>query len=477
MTSTALLSENWRRWPPEAKLQLLHRLQEKNQMAGTFPAFIPEANPSYRFYKYLHNLHGFLQRVANGEIKRLMVFMPPRHSKSETVSRLFSAYYLLRHPDRFVGITSYAADLAYTLSRNAREYYQRGGGILSQEAFAVSQWETGRGGGLWAAGVGGGITGKGFHLGIVDDPLKDAEEAQSVVTRERIKDWYSSTFYTRQEPDASIIVIQTRWHEDDLAGWLLSKESEEPEHWHIVDFPAIAESLPSFPPTCTVETDWRQEGEALCPERYPIEKLRKIENRIGPHFFGALYQQRPRARTGGMFQRQWFQIVNAIPAEMRQVRFWDLAATVGGDFTAGCKGGMKDGVYYVADMRRIRGTPAQVEALVRQTAELDGRNVPVYIEQEPGSSGVNTIDHYQRRVLPGFIVYGVRSTGSKSERAAPMSSAAEVGNVRLLRGTYIESLLAELELFPQGAHDDQVDALSGTFEKVTSGGGPSIIEI
>ena len=138
------------------------------------------------------------------------------------------------------------------------------------------------------------------------------------------------------------------------------------------------------------------------PERYPIEKLRKIENRIGPHFFGALYQQRPRARTGGMFQRQWFQIVNAIPAEMRQVRFWDLAATVGGDFTAGCKGGMKDGVYYVADMRRIRGTPAQVEALVRQTAELDGRNVPVYIEQEPGSSGVNTIDHYQRRGASGL---------------------------------------------------------------------------
>ncbi len=437
-------------------------------MPPTFPAFIQQANPLYQFYPHLHNLHGFLERVAAGEIKRLMVFMPPRHSKSETVSRLFSAYYLLRHPERWVGISSYAEGLAFTLSRNSRDNYQRCGGILSPAAWAVSQWETGRGGGLWAAGVGGGITGKGFHLGIIDDPLKDAEEAQSLTIRDKIKDWYASTFYTRQEPEASIVVIQTRWHGDDLAGWLLSREADEPEHWHIVDFPAIAEKLPTFPPTCTVEQDWRQEGEALCPERYPLEKLREIENRLGPYFWASLYQQRPYSRTGGMFQRQWFPIIDEIPADMRQVRYWDLAATVGGDWTAGAKLGRKEGITYVADMKRLRDTPAQVEALVKQTAELDGRRVAIYIEQEPGSSGVNTIDHYQRRVLPGFIVYGVRSTGSKSERAMPVSSAAEARNVKLLRGPWNEALLAELELFPQGTHDDQVDAVSGAFEKITS---------
>jgi predicted phage terminase large subunit-like protein len=396
-----------------------------------------------------------------------MVFMPPRHSKSETVSRLFSAYYLLCHPDRFVGITSYAADLAYVLSRNAREHYQRAGGPVSQEAFAVSQWETGKGGGLWAAGVGGSITGKGYKLGIIDDPLKDAEEAQSEVTRERIKDWYNSTFYTRQEPDAAIVIIQTRWHQDDLSGWLLDNEADKPENWHVLVLPAIAEPLSTFPTTCIVAPDCRQEGAALCPERYPIARLREIEGRIGPYFFGALYQQRPRARTGGMFQRQWFTIVDELSATLQHKRYWDLAATVGGDWTAGAKGGRNDGVTYIADMRRLRGTPAQVEALVRQTAELDGRNVPIYIEQEPGSSGVNTIDHYQRHVLPGFIVYGVRSTGSKSERAAPVSSAAEAGNVRLLRGHWNAAFLDEIEAFPQGAHDDQVDALSGLFEKLT----------
>jgi predicted phage terminase large subunit-like protein len=439
-------------------------------LAPMFPAFIRQANPRYQFYKHLDNLHGFLQRVAEGDIKRLMVFMPPRHSKSETVSRLFSAYYLLRHPERWVGIASYAEGLAFTLSRNARDNYQRSGGTLSQAAWAVSQWETGKGGGLWAAGVGGGITGKGFHLGIIDDPLKDAEEAQSSTIREKVKDWYSSTFSTRQEPDASIVVIQTRWHEDDLAGWLLSRETDAPEHWHIVDFPAIAEQLPKFPATCTVEADFRQDGAALCPERYPLAELRKIERGIGAYFWASLYQQRPQARTGGLFQRQWFAIVDALPAAMPMVRFYDLAATAQGDWTAGCKAGMKDGVLYLADMRHMRGTPAQVEALIRQTAELDGRAVTIYIEQEPGSSGVNTIDHYQRHVLPGFAVKGIRSTGSKAERAAPVSSAAEAGNVKLLRGAWIGAFLDEAEAFPNGAHDDMVDAVSGAIGKLTTGG-------
>jgi predicted phage terminase large subunit-like protein len=369
-------------------------------------------------------------------------------------------------------MASYAEGLAFTLSRNARDNYQAGGGTLSPAAWAVSQWETGKGGGMWAAGVGGGITGKGFHLGIIDDPLKDAEEAQSETIRAKIKDWYDSTFYTRQEPDASIIIIQTRWHADDLAGWLLSKEGDEPEHWHIVDFPAIAEPLPEFPSTCTIEPDFRQPGEALCPERYPLDKLHKIERRIGDFWWGALYQQRPRARSGGMFQRQWFDIVKAAPADIRWVRFYDQAATEAKrgndpDWTAGPKGGVKDGVLYLADMRRMRGTPQAVEQMIAQTAALDGRGVAVYIEQEPGASGVNTIDHYRRHVLPGFAVYGVRSTGSKMERAMPLSSAAEAHNVKLVDGPWIPAFLDEVEAFPHGAHDDQIDAASGVLQQAT----------
>lgn len=171
-------------------------------------------------------------------------------------------------------------------------------------------------------------------------------------------------------------------------------------------------------------------------------------------------------QAGGLFRREWFTVVDALPAGLSMVRYYDLAATAekpgkDPDWTAGCKGGMSNGVLYIADMRHMRGTPQQVEALIAQTAKLDGTGVTVCIEQEPGSSGVNTIDHYQRRVLPGYAMRGIRSTGSKIERAQPLSSAAEAGNVKLVRGAWIGEFLDELEAFPLGAHDDQVDAASG----------------
>src|SRR5262245_1909160 len=171
--------------------------------AASFRDFIAAVHPRYVVYAHCTRLIAALQRVADGELNRLMVFMPPRHGKSETVSRLFPAYYLLRHPRHFVGLASYGADLAYTLSRAARDFYGAGGGALHQAARAVRHWETASGGGLWAAGVSGPMTGKGFHLGIIDDPLKDAEEAASSTIRNKQKDWYSSTFSTRMEPSAA----------------------------------------------------------------------------------------------------------------------------------------------------------------------------------------------------------------------------------------------------------------------------------
>lgn len=176
---------------------------------------------------------------------------------------------------------------------------------------------------------------------------------------------------------------------------------------------------------------------------------------------------------GFKFQRQWFEIVDAAPADARRVRFWDLAATEpkpgkDPDYTAGALVGEKSGVYYILDIRRARATPAGVEALIKQTAELDGKAVDIYMEQEPGSAGVNTIDHYARTVLKGWTFRGVRSTGPKEVRANPVSSAAEAGNVKLVRGAWINDFLDEAESFPGGAHDDQVDAVSGAIDKLTN---------
>jgi predicted phage terminase large subunit-like protein len=173
--------------------------------------------------------------------------------------------------------------------------------------------------------------------------------------------------------------------------------------------------------------------------------------------------------AGMLFRREWFQIVDEAPAKgMRVVRFWDLAATESGakndpDYTVGMMIGVKDGVYYVLDVRRARVSPLQVERLITQTAALDGTEIPIVIEEEPGSSGKSLIDHYRRDVLLGYTLRAVRPTGSKVTRAGPVASAAEAGNLKLVRGPWIADLLEELEVFPQGAHDDAVDAMSGAF--------------
>jgi predicted phage terminase large subunit-like protein len=171
---------------------------------------------------------------------------------------------------------------------------------------------------------------------------------------------------------------------------------------------------------------------------------------------------------GEMFKREWFKIVEQAPADIKKIRYWDLAstdkskATKTSAYTAGALVGVKDGQYWVMDMKRVQKSPLAVEQLIRQTAEIDGVGTSIYMEQEPGSSGVNTIDHYQRKVLSGFAFYGDRPTGPKEERARPLSAAAEAGNVFLVRGTWIGDFLDEIVAFPEGQYKDQTDTVSAS---------------
>ncbi len=242
--------------------------------------------------------------VERGEIKRLMVFMPPRHSKSLTTTIHFPAWYLGRNPDKRVITASYGASLAEGFSRQTRTLLQEYGeevfGIrISRVASSVDNWAIqGHYGGLVAAGVGGSLTGKGADLLIIDDPHKDREEANSQTIRDRVWEWYSSTAYTRLEPDGAVIVIQTRWHEEDLSGLLLKAMESDGDQWEIINFPAIAED----------DNDIldRDAGEALWPERFDIERLNAIQRSIGSKEFVSLYQQRPQSLEGGAFKAQWF---------------------------------------------------------------------------------------------------------------------------------------------------------------------------
>lgn len=415
-----------------------------------------------------------------------MVFEPPRHGKSELVSRLFSAYFLYLYPHRFVGLSSYSADLAYTLSRASRENYLAAVGSLSDQASAVKQWETGHGGGLWASGAGGPATGKGAHLLIVDDPIKNAEDAASDTIRLKLQEWWNSTWYTREEPwtdgdpNGAMILVQTRWHEDDLAGWLIEQErqaedEDDRERWHIVNLPAIAEEADAeqFPESCTVEPDWRSPGEALCPERRPIEKLKRIAKRIGGYFWDALFQQRPTAKEGEFFKVGQFQIVDALPASLIRCRAWDLAGTEGGTGARTVGVGIgKDattGLWYVWGCHGGRWSSEEVETQIKNTAMLDGQRVKIHLPQDPGQAGKGQARQLVR-LLAGFTVKAEPVTGSKETRATSYSAQVNAGNFRLLRAEWNKSFIEVHRQFPRGKIKDEVDAAADGFNELALGG-------
>jgi predicted phage terminase large subunit-like protein len=206
-----------------------------------------------------------------------------------------------------------------------------------------------------------------------------------------------------------------------------------------------------------------------------LESLNRLHVLDREQLLNGNWEIRP---SGGIFRRVWFEVVNEPPAGLPiMVRYWDLSATVTGDYTVGLKLGEKNGVYWVMDIQRIRATPMIIEALVSQTAKLDGKTVHIRMEQEPGSSGVNTIDNYARNVLQGYIFKGDKKTGDKIVRALPVSSAAENGNIKIVRGRYISSFFDEIEAFPETENDDQVDALSGAFQAIQDIKGNTLFQV
>lgn len=457
----------------EQELRRRHAERPALRVVPTFRDFVSKTTPTYQWYRHCVEISNVLERVASGEIKRLMIFAPPRSGKSELVSRHFPAYYLHRFPDRFAAISSYSAELAYDLSRAARRHYS-GSASLSGESSAVKHWETGQGGGLWATGVGGPATGKGGSVLICDDALKNAEEAASEVVRDRHRDWWRSVWYTRMEPNAALILIMTRWHLDDLAGWLLEEESgEEPERWTILSLPSIAEEKRAeFPSTCTVLPDWRKPGEALVPERYPIEKLRQIEARIGSYFFSALHQQRPRPIEGGMYKWDSFRVVNAVPEGSRWLAYWDTAGTEGaGDNTAGALlGRTREGRYVAAEVVAGQWSPGRKDSEIRATCERWRGLVnlsTVWLEAEAGVGGKERTQSTVR-ALAGFDVHTERPTGSKVDRGMPFAAQVEVGNVDIVEGEWNHPFLAEMADFPHGKRDDRHDAIAGAFNKLAA---------
>lgn len=412
-----------------------------------------------------------LEAVERGEVKRLIISMPPRHGKSQLASKYFPAWYLGRNPDKFIIGASYSKELAIDMGQAVRDLSRDEvhaavfpGGGLRNDTTARSRFMTRQGGVYYGTGIGGAITGKGAHLLLIDDPVKSQAEADSAAKRKAIKTWYASDAYTRLMPGGAIVVIQTRWHEDDLAGWLLREH--QAEGWDVLSLPAINEL-----------------GEALWPEAFPLETLMRIKAALtaeqGARAWDALYMQSPRPLEGAMFKRPWFNIVDAAPAGLSLVRYWDKAGTDGGGArTAGVLiGRTAEGFYTVLDVVKGQWSAHEREKVIKQTAELDTERygkgaVTVWIEQEPGSGGKESAENTIRN-LDGFTVHAERVTGDKVTRAEPFAAQAEAGNVRLLRGAWNAEYLDELTAFPLGTFKDQVDASSGAYNKLAGAKKPA----
>jgi hypothetical protein len=279
---------------------------------GSFAEYCIAIDPKYQL-EWFHaeiakELERGYQQLMAGEDVRLMIFMPPRHGKSDTATQKFPSWVLGKSPSIPIVVSSYSAELATDFGQKTRDIMQSDtysamfSTRLRADARAKGRWITKEGGGYTAVGVGGALTGRGFKIGIIDDPFKNREEADSLVIREARDGWYKSTFSTREEGNSMIVFILTRWHDDDLAGRVLkaSREAkargEAYDDWKIIEYKAIA----------TEDDEHRKSGEALWPAKFSLEKLLKKRAEMGSYEFSALYQQNPIDEENRKFKQAWY---------------------------------------------------------------------------------------------------------------------------------------------------------------------------
>lgn len=445
------------------RLRAMAEAELRERYGKTFRGFIQQVKPDYNFYLFNQRIIRALERVESGDLKRLMIFVPPRFGKSQLASRLFPAYYLFRNPQAQVGLCSYSAELAYSLSRDARDFYEKTGRKLSEDASSVKEWHTNLGGIFWSSGVGGSQTGKGFNVGIIDDPVKNWEEALSPQIQDSQWDWYRSTFYTRQAPNAAIIVIQTRWSENDLSGRLLRSEEYAEENWHIINFQARRDTKNSIkiPKSCTTEEDWRKDGEVLEPRMFSEKQMRNIQNltETGTRVWQALYQQNPIAEEGVIWKKQWFdgcEYDDTTNVRITNVGYdWDTAYTQDEENAAHAyvKAGIgNDGNIYVSDIDfRWVEFPEFLDWVERH------KGFPHFIEKK--ASGKSAVPMLKKM---GIYAQEIAVTGGdKVSRTIIASPLVERGKVKIHRNIISKLLYDERQgilKFPNGTHKDLNDA-------------------
>lgn len=488
--------------------------------------FTKQTHPEYES-GWVHDdicrrLERFSQDVIERKRPRLMLLMPPRHGKSELASIRFPAWHLGHMPNHEIINVGYNLDLPMVFSRKVREVlrdpaYQKvfpetG---LDPESSSAEAWRTTRGGGFQAAGVGGGITGKGAHIAIVDDPIKNQEEADSVLVRDRLWDWYQSTLKTRLAPGGGVLIIETWWNDDDLAGRVqaLARLNSEADQFEVVKYPAIAEAyefrrrdtmeivrvdtpLEMAEKVATgvydpLELDFlRPKGGALHPARYDIATLRSYKANSNPRIWSALYQQNPVPDEGMFFKNEYFRYEENPPPFHGKYFYsaWDFA--IGekkhNDYTVGvtiCQD--EHDVLHIVDMVRFKGDALQIVDAIIAMATKWG-NIPdstytvgfedgqIYKSLEPLLK--KRLD--ESRIYPQRVI--MKPLTDKMARATPLQGRMQAYKVYFPKPTpekpWVQVAVNEMLRFPAGQHDDIVDALAWAAQLVTRKPPPRVEE-
>jgi len=441
--------------PSQAKQELAKRELSRRRLID----FIKFNFPDYDVNWHHKIIAEKLEAVERGEIKRLMITLPPRHGKSEICSIQFPAWFIGRNPDKSIIATSYSSELATDFGRQVRnlvdsdEYKHLFETRLAEDSTARGRWSTDKGGMYYAVGVGGSVTGRGADVLLIDDPIKNRQDADSPVIRNSVWSWYTSTARTRLSPTGSIVIINTRWHDADLSGMILASENKD--LWDVVDFPAIA----------TQDEQFRKEGEPLWGNRYTLENLLEIKKDIGSFEWASLYQQTPIDADSQEFKKDWFR-----PAKWEDVeklntsRYITVDTAVSQSDSADYTGVIRNYVdrenkwYIKADAYKINPT------------ELIDLLFKLYEEDRPEKIGIEKTIYLQaikpfideecrkrNKFLP--IVELQHNQKSKETRIRGLIPRYESKSIFHIEGR-CSALEEQLLRFPKGINDDVVDALA-----------------
>jgi predicted phage terminase large subunit-like protein len=496
--------------PRMAAMEAVRREQARRHLLH----FAQYINPSYEAtaaHQYiaakLEEVEKFILSGGKEGIGRLMIFMPPRHGKTELM-KIFQAWLLGRNPDTKLITTSYSADLANDNSRAVRDmieskpysnlFGQRSKAknpvMLNVEARSIQSWNLNapHKGGMLAAGVGGGITGRGAHLLTIDDPFKNRDEAGSDAHRKRVLQWYRSTAYTRLEKGGAVVMINTRWDQEDLSGAMLNHMVSEQEadgnealadQWDVVFLPAFALDGEQYPQS---ELEYKENllrgiyipmggdqigrlaGEALWANKYDAARLRSVQANTMDYEFAAQYQQMPRLAEGNFFDDRDFQIVEKAPADLRWYRYIDLALgeSAKSDFNSCIAVALDaDGNLYLRDRLKVRSLDAFLPRCKQLMLEEAERGVTWGVEDVAFQRLVFK-DFVSDPSLAGVRIMSVKPNGDKISRALAWQLRAKQGKVKLVRMAWNTDFIREAAGFPTGRHDDDVDTVSGGVQMI-----------